>query len=336
MHKRLLGLFEVMGLDHPISEEEGRDLMEQDFELDSGGDGLVNEEKFLYSIFQLADQWTDSIDAEHYCSFLHKAYDIVYKEMIESDAIRPPAEWTAAMKAVPRSNAAWSNSKVVEFMAEMYRLKIAPPAEGDAKPSKKAAQKARDATLCRFVLGEMAKRFGAADKRDGSGKQLQELTNTILAVIEKPPTMGGDKGGLQVFSWMLLFAQLVGFHTLSSRLVALPERAAVYVLDVIDKCRPLLDGKLPTNELRDCMAAKENEAMVGYIKVDKARVLMATLLKNAPFDTESAAFGQAMESAFRSIVLHIANTPCVEMAEFLTLVAAGFVATQCPTLVNEG
>ncbi|KAH8072815.1 hypothetical protein JL721_3464 [Aureococcus anophagefferens] len=336
-HKRLLGLFEVMGLDHPISEEEGRDLMEQDFELDSGGDGLVNEEKFLYSIFQLADQWTDSIDAEHYCSFLHKAYDIVYKEMIESDAIRPPAEWTAAMKAVPRSNAAWSNSKVVvEFMAEMYRLKIAPPAEGDAKPSKKAAQKARDATLCRFVLGEMAKRFGAADKRDGSGKQLQELTNTILAVIEKPPTMGGDKGGLQVFSWMLLFAQLVGFHTLSSRLVALPERAAVYVLDVIDKCRPLLDGKLPTNELRDCMAAKENEAMVGYIKVDKARVLMATLLKNAPFDTESAAFGQAMESAFRSIVLHIANTPCVEMAEFLTLVAAGFVATQCPTLVNEG
>ena len=103
-----------MGLDHPISEEEGRDLMEQDFELDSGGDGLVNEEKFLYSIFQLADQWTDSIDAEHYCSFLHKAYDIVYKEMIESDAIRPPAEWTAAMKAVPRSNAAWSNSKVVD------------------------------------------------------------------------------------------------------------------------------------------------------------------------------------------------------------------------------
>ena len=43
-----------------------------------------------------------------------------------------------------------------------------------------------------------------------------------------------------------------------------------------------------------------------------------------------------MESAFRSIVLHMANTPCVEMAEFLTLVAAGFVATQCPTLVNEG
>ncbi|KAH8088762.1 hypothetical protein JL720_6726 [Aureococcus anophagefferens] len=214
-------------------------------------------------IFQLADQWTDSIDAEHYCSFLHKAYDIVYKEMIESDAIRPPAEWTAAMKAV------------VEFMAEMYRLKIAPPAEGDAKPSKKAAQKARDATLCRFVLGEMAKRFGAADKRDGSGKQLQELTNTILAVIEKPPTMGGDKGGLQVFL-MLLFAQLVGFHTLEP-----PRRQGA---------------------------------------------LMATLLKNAPFDTESAAFGQAMESAFRSIVLHIANTPCVEMAEFLTLVAAGFVA----------
>jgi hypothetical protein len=76
--------------------------------------------------------------------------------------------------------------------------------------------------------------------------------------------------------------------------------------------------------------------MVGYIKVDKARVLMANLLKNSPFDKESAAFGQAMESAFRSIVLHIANVPVVEMAEFLTLVAAGFVATQCPTLVNEG
>ena len=215
-------------------------------------------------------------------------------------------------------------------MAEMYRTKISPPEDG-GKGAKKNAQKVKDMTLCKFVLQQMNARFGA-DK----GKQLMELTNTILSVIEKPPTMGGTKNGLQIFSWMLLFAQLVGFHTQSSRLVALPEKAAVYVLDVIDKCRVLLDPKLPSNELRDCMTSKDNEAMVGYIKVDKARVLMATLLKNAPFDTESAAFGQAMESAFRSIVLHIANTPCVEMAEFLTLVAAGFVATQCPTLVNEG
>lgn len=325
-HKRLLGLFEVMGLDHPISEDEGRELMEQDFELDSGGDGLVNEEKFLYSIFQLADQWTDSIDAEHYCAFLHNSYDIVYKEMIESDAIRPPEEWREVTRTVKSSDAAWSNAKVVEFMAEMYRLKIA---------ANEGSKKTRGMTLCKFVLAHMVSKFGP-DEKKGYGKHLQELTNTILAVIEKPPTMGADKGGLQIFSWMLLFAQLVGFHTLSSRLVALPEKAAVYVLDVIDKCRPLLDPKLPTNELRDCMTARENEGMVGYIKVDKARVLMANLLKNSPFDKESAAFGQAMESAFRSIVLHIANVPVVEMAEFLTLVAAGFVATQCPTLVNEG
>ena len=82
------------------------------------------------------------------------------------------------------------------------------------------------------------------------------------------------------------------------------------------------------------MEMPDNEKMVGYAKVEKARVLMSSLLKGEPFDKEPAAFGQAMESAFRSIVAHVSQTAVVETAEFLTLVAAGFVATQCPTLLN--
>ena len=287
---------------------------------------------FKYEVEFVSDDEDDARDDDDVVRAEIHFHDVLTEEYA-SYGVKLPAPWLRKATARDLVDAfADEYARTRPERGAMGRLRLVTTRGAALEPSAALDGVVRGGAM----LGEMAKRFGAADKRDGSGKQLQELTNTILAVIEKPPTMGGDKGGLQVFSWMLLFAQLVGFHTLSSRLVALPERAAVYVLDVIDKCRPLLDGKLPTNELRDCMAAKENEAMVGYIKVDKARVLMATLLKNAPFDTESAAFGQAMESAFRSIVLHIANTPCVEMAEFLTLVAAGFVATQCPTLVNEG
>ena len=97
---------------------------------------------------------------------------------------------------------------------------------------------------------------------------------------------------------------------------------------------PCLDAQLPPNALRSCMENADNEKMVGYSKVEKARQLMSSLLKGEPFNMEPAAFGQAMESAFRSIVAHVAHTPVVETAEFLTLVAAGFVATQCPALLN--
>ena len=97
----------------------------------------------------------------------------------------------------------------------MYRLKLA----GSDKP------KVRNQTLDRFVLGQLRDRYGPGNFK----KELKMLCDATLKVVEAPPPPGGEKGALQIFSWVLLFAQLVGFHSRSTRLVALPENASVYV-----------------------------------------------------------------------------------------------------------
>ena len=52
--------------------------------------------------------------------------------------------------------------------------------------------------------------------------------------------------------------------------------------------------------------------------------------KKEPFENEPPEFAKAMESAFRSIVAD----KKVGQAEFLTLVAAGYVAASCPGVLR--
>ena len=146
----------------------------------------------------------------------------------------------------------------------------------------------------------------------------------ILQVVEAPPE---DPA---IFSWLLLFAQLAGFHSRSSRLPALPPAAEQYVLDTLSKSAELISEDDATYSLTACMSSPATKALVGHIRADAAKKLLLSLLKKEPFEDEPPEFAKAMESAFRSIV----SNKAVGQAEILTLVAAGYVAASCPGVLR--
>ena len=37
-----------------------------------------------YAAFQVADQWVENIDAAQYAEFLERAYDVVYRELVDA------------------------------------------------------------------------------------------------------------------------------------------------------------------------------------------------------------------------------------------------------------
>ncbi len=97
-HSRLLALYAALGLDDdPLTDAEKNKILEEDFALDSGGAKVVDEEKFLHAVFQVADQWVDAIDAAQYSEFLERAYDVVYRELVDADAIKPPDSWVDSL-----------------------------------------------------------------------------------------------------------------------------------------------------------------------------------------------------------------------------------------------
>ena len=308
-HSRLLALYAALGLDDdPLTDAEKNKILEEDFALDSGGAKVVDEEKFLHAVFQVADQWVDAIDAAQYSEFLERAYDVVYRELVDADAIKPPDSWLTHLKG--KALKPWDLNRTCEFAAEMYRLKL----EGRGKP------KVWGQTLSRFVLSHIKERFGPGNYR----KQLSGFVQRILQVVEAPPE---DPA---IFAWLLLFAQLAGFHSRSSRLPALPPAAEQYVLDTLAASAELISEDGPTYSLTACMNNAGNKALVGHVRADAAKKLLLSLLKKAPFEDEPPEFAKAMESAFRSIV----SSKSVGQAELLTLVAAGYVAASCPGVLR--
>ena len=143
-HSRLLALYAALGLDDdPLTDAEKNRILEEDFALDSGGAKVVDEEKFLHAVFQVADQWVENIDAAQYAEFLERAYDVVYRELVDADAIKPPDSWLTHLKG--KAHKPWELNRTCEFAAEMYRLKL----EGRGKP------KVWGQTLGRFVLSHI-------------------------------------------------------------------------------------------------------------------------------------------------------------------------------------
>ena len=66
-HRRLLPILANEGVE--VNEDEAMAAQLADFIDDSGGDGSVDREEFRYSVFQLADQWTMSIEKDEYVRY---------------------------------------------------------------------------------------------------------------------------------------------------------------------------------------------------------------------------------------------------------------------------
>ena len=72
-------LVHLVDPDDEMTELEIAEAMEDDFRSDSEGHAQVTKDEFVASVFELADNWTNSTDADEYVEFLKLGYDRVYR-----------------------------------------------------------------------------------------------------------------------------------------------------------------------------------------------------------------------------------------------------------------
>lgn len=61
------------------------DVVNSDLQLDVADKALVDQEGFAASVFQLVDQWTQTVTCDEYLSFLERGYDAVFGELEDRD-----------------------------------------------------------------------------------------------------------------------------------------------------------------------------------------------------------------------------------------------------------
>jgi hypothetical protein len=160
-YKRLLKLLDDNDdPDDDMSEEEKKEAMAGDFKADAGADGSVSKEEFKNSVFQLADQWTETLEVSEYEEFLKQGYDIVYGDLDMSDKIVFPASWNKLTKK-SLNVGAMKVDLATETITEIYRKKLEADNADDAKKRK------RD-TMEQFVIEFFENKYGRGmrDTRD--------------------------------------------------------------------------------------------------------------------------------------------------------------------------
>lgn len=68
-HKRLAKAFED-DEDNYLTEEMEETAFLEDWLMDSKGHLTINHERFVHAVFQLVDNWCDTVEVEEYCEFL--------------------------------------------------------------------------------------------------------------------------------------------------------------------------------------------------------------------------------------------------------------------------
>ncbi|KAH8069324.1 hypothetical protein JL721_6147 [Aureococcus anophagefferens] len=97
-HRRLLRLLDQDTLS-PKSrvatkpEDEDPTALE-DFRCDADGEGRVTKETYLFAVFQLCDQWTETVELDEYVEFLSKGFDLIYGDLMAGDAPQLPEAWS--------------------------------------------------------------------------------------------------------------------------------------------------------------------------------------------------------------------------------------------------
>mmetsp|Transcript_6246 Transcript_6246/g.7627 ORF Transcript_6246/g.7627 Transcript_6246/m.7627 type:complete len:466 (+) Transcript_6246:701-2098(+) len=194
-----------------MTEEEKEAVMKDDFHVDSGGDGSVDREEFRFSIFQLADQWTCSVNADEYIAFLKRGYSIVFQDMIEADKLQWPLSWAEELKKV-KSLTPMPIIRSVDIMTGILKGKL--------KADQVAATNNRAMiTLEKYVIDYFKTKHG-----DGVG-YLKHFKSFVLALIN---ILNNEDN--PVYHFAMLFAQMCGFHTKSTRITPFPHEASVFLL----------------------------------------------------------------------------------------------------------
>jgi hypothetical protein len=316
-HKRLMRLLE--GADE-MTPQEAEETMRADFKVDAGDDGLVSHEEFRYAVFQLADTWTVSLDGDEYVEFLAKSFDVVFKDLIENDFLRPPLCWRLTLRKGAMVKTSLNEAKTTNAISEIIVAKLKADAAADAK------QKPRQ-PFPQFVLKFFEQSHGIGTKM--LLKHFGMFVNGAFALIDDPRSEFHD--------YALTFGQMAGIHTDSGRVAAFPASASTFMLDYFVAVRPLVglyrgDRVERSSSLEAVISKGETAAYFGYIvAADARRVLLDHLAKALEVTTKDAIYVAALlafESMCRTVdVIQHKVTYTVSLSTSMELVAlAGVIS----------
>lgn len=199
-YRRLIRMVDVEG---DLEKEEIEAALAADFAADAGEDGRVTRDEFENSVFELADQWTSSTDADEYLEFLALGYAKVFAALDDADALRFPDAWAPYLTVRTQLTAMPVNAATA-FVCNVLTIYGEQPG---------------DASLAALVVNELR---AAAKNEKHLAKSVKALANRLHNASTRE----------HFDDFLNLFSRLVGCYTISGRVKAMPREGAAFVARV--------------------------------------------------------------------------------------------------------
>lgn len=210
-HERLFRLVKEQTPGFEIPVEEMQRVLSEDFNGDSGGDGSVDREEFRFSVFQLADQWTCTVDAEEYIQFLTRGYHIVFQDMIDGDKLQCPRSWGDEFSKV-KNLVPMPVLRCVDIMTGILNSKF-------VQDDILRAKQKEVLTLEQYVIDYFRTKHGTGGSL---GKQFKAFVLALNDLLEDETN--------PVYHFSLLFAQMCGYYTKSERIKPFSHEATLFLM----------------------------------------------------------------------------------------------------------
>jgi hypothetical protein len=246
-----------------LDADEARKLMEADFHADSGADGSVDREEFRFAVFEMADHWTDSVDADEYVEFLKRGFKIVFDDMIASGRAQMPPQWLQELKRV-KVLSPLPPARLVDLITGIISDKI--KADAVVRRAGKSTMPMVD-----YVLTYFKSKYG---NESGFRKQFKGFVIGLTAML--------DDETHELHDYVLLFAQMCDVTAPFGRINALPHRATDFLLAHLDGIISRASERI-TVKSQDAskggIDARSKSLVSGFLSLDSTLVYMDSVLR---------------------------------------------------------
>ena len=234
--------------DEDMTASEILEAMREDFKADAGDDDCVTKEEFTSSVFELADNWTSSLERDEYLEFLALGYAKVFGSLDKADALCFPDEWQPFLKS-GRTLTGMTVNSATEFAIRVYEAHAATLEAGGGEQS-----------IAALALSELKLQFGTRDDAQLK-KRVKALTITLEAA-NRDETRN---------DLLWLFARVVGCFSPSGRVKAVPPAGVDFLVryftkmqTIVASCRTSLPSRLqsPTQSM---LTNGKVGSKVGYV-----------------------------------------------------------------------
>ncbi|KAH8090243.1 cytochrome p450 [Aureococcus anophagefferens] len=235
--------------------------LEADFKADAGDDGKVTRDEFCNSVFELADQWTSTTDAEEYLSFLDVGYRQVFQALDDADALRFPDEWAHLLGSATQLTPMPKNA-ATELCVHCLALH---------------AKTGADESLAALAAKELRARVRGPEKKK------DKLHRKAVTAFAKALGAAAAVDDATRDDLLLLFARLAGCYTRSGRVKAFPPEGARFV------AKALAEGLQPLNAetsatLPSRVKAPTQKRILAKLAIPVAAVLAAANASDGALD----------------------------------------------------